>query len=198
MKERFEWVNSWCDETTSSDLPRVLLVGDSITCGYQEKVRSKLKGVCYVDYISTSYAIDTKIYNDRVSSFFADSDYALIHFNHGLHGAHIYKRTYKSRLKKLLQRAKNGKIVLATTTYNGGIFPKMKEFIEHLTEKNYQNKKIALIENGSWAPAAVKVMCSLLEKCKNLTYCNEKIKILSALTEENKNSIKILAKELSE
>lgn len=116
MKERFEWINSWCDETTSSDLPRVLLVGDSITCGYQEKVRSKLKGVCYVDYISTSYAIDTKIYNDIVSSFFADSDYALIHFNHGLHGQHITKRTYKSRLKKLLQRAKNGKIVLATST----------------------------------------------------------------------------------
>lgn len=116
MKERFEWVHSWCDEAVSSDLPRVLLVGDSITLGYQEKVRIKLKGVCYVDFISTSYAIDTKIYNDIVASFFADSNYALIHFNHGLHGQHMLKRTYKSRLKKLLQRTKNSKIILATST----------------------------------------------------------------------------------
>lgn len=116
MKERFEWINSWCDEAASSDLPRVLLVGDSITLGYQEKVRNKLKGVCYVDFIATSYAIDTKMFNDMVSSFFADSEYALIHFNHGLHGQHVLKRTYKSRLKKLLQKAKNGKIVLATST----------------------------------------------------------------------------------
>lgn len=116
MKERCEWINSWCDEATSSDLPRVLLVGDSITLGYQEKVRNKLKGVCYVDFIATSYAIDTKMFGDIVASFFVDSDYALIHFNHGLHGQHVLKRTYKSRLKKLLQRAKGSKIVLVTST----------------------------------------------------------------------------------
>ena len=55
MKERFEWIHSWCDETAKEDLPRVLLVGDSITYNYQEKVRELLKDVCYVDYISTSY-----------------------------------------------------------------------------------------------------------------------------------------------
>ena len=112
MKERFEWIHSWCDYADKSDLPRVLLIGDSITLGYQEKVRQKLKGVCYVDFISTSYAIDTKIYNTLISGFATDSDYSLIHFNHGLHGQHISKRTYKSKMKKLLLKiAADAKIV---------------------------------------------------------------------------------------
>ena len=117
MKEQFEWIHSWCDETLNGDLPRVLLVGDSITHNYQEKVRELLRGVCYVDYISTSYAIDAKIYNRLVYDFMTDSDYELIHFNNGLHGIHIPKRTYKSKLKNLLAKVENGrKIVLATST----------------------------------------------------------------------------------
>lgn len=117
MKERFEWIHSWCDETTQIDLPRVLLVGDSITNGYQEKVRELLKGVCYVDYISTSYAIDTKIYNNLVYSFMTDSKYDFIHFNHGLHGIHISKKSYKSRMKKLLTKIdKDVKLIIATST----------------------------------------------------------------------------------
>ena len=92
MKEQFEWIHSWCDEAAQNDLPRVLLVGDSITHSYQEKVRELLRGVCYVDYISTSYAIDTKMYNQLVYNFMTDSKYALIHFNHGLHGIHLSKK----------------------------------------------------------------------------------------------------------
>lgn len=114
-KERFEWVHSWCDETLNSDLPRVLLVGDSITHNYQEKVRECLRGICYVDYISTSYAIDTKMYNHVVYNFMTDSKYALIHFNHGLHGKHLSKRSYKSKVEKLLNKV-NIKIILATST----------------------------------------------------------------------------------
>lgn len=114
-KERFEWVHSWCDETLNSDLPRVLLVGDSITHNYQEKVRACLRGICYVDYISTSYAIDTKMYNHVVYNFMTDSKYALIHFNHGLHGKHLSKRSYKSKVEKLLNKV-NIKIILATST----------------------------------------------------------------------------------
>lgn len=114
-KERFEWVHSWCDETLNSDLPRVLLVGDSITHNYQEKVREFLRGICYVDYISTSYAIDTKMYNHVVYNFMTDSKYALIHFNHGLHGKHLSKRSYKSKVEKLLNKV-NIKIILATST----------------------------------------------------------------------------------
>ena len=89
-----------------------------------------------------------------------------------------------------------GKVVLATTTYNGDIFPFMKEFINHLTERNFQNKFIGIIENGSWAPVADKIIKGMLEKSKNLTFANTKVKILSSVNEQNKSEIKALAKEL--
>ena len=114
-KEKYEWIHSWCDETLNNDLPRVLLVGDSITHNYQEKVRELLRGICYVDYISTSYAIDTKMYNHLVHNFMTDSEYSLIHFNHGLHGKHLSKRSYKVRMEKLLNKV-SIKTILATST----------------------------------------------------------------------------------
>ncbi len=89
-----------------------------------------------------------------------------------------------------------GKIVLATTTYNNDIFPFMREFINHLTERNFQNKQVAMIENGTWAPSAAKVMCAMLEKSKNLTYCESGVKIMSAMNEENKSQLDALAAEL--
>ncbi len=91
-----------------------------------------------------------------------------------------------------------GKIVLATTTYNGEIFPFMRDFISHLVEHNFQNRTVAFIENGSWAPMATRVMKTMLEKCKNLQYTQATVKILSAMTEENKIQIQALAKELCE
>ena len=89
-----------------------------------------------------------------------------------------------------------GKIVLATTTYNGDIFPFMKEFINHLTERNFQNKLIGIIENGSWMPMAEKVIKGMFEKSKNLTYTATTVKILSALNDESRAQIESLAKEL--
>lgn len=89
-----------------------------------------------------------------------------------------------------------GKIVLATTTYNGEIFPFMREFINHLTERNFQNKTVGFIENGSWAPVAAKVMRGMLEKCKNLTYTQANVKILSALNDESRAQLKALTEEL--
>lgn len=89
-----------------------------------------------------------------------------------------------------------GKLVLATTTYNGEIFPFMREFIHHLTERNFQNRRVAFIENGSWAPMAARVMNGMLEKCKNLQYAQTSVKILSAMNEENRAQIEALAKEL--
>ena len=91
-----------------------------------------------------------------------------------------------------------GKIVLATTTYNAGIFPFMDEFIAHLVERNFQNKKIGLIENGTWAPMAAKVMSDKLSKSKNVQFLNPVVRILSSMTEENKEQIKALADALSE
>ena len=88
------------------------------------------------------------------------------------------------------------KMVLATTTYNGDIFPYMKEFIDHLTERNYQNRTVAFIENGSWAPVATKVMKAMLEKSKNITYAENTVKILSAVNDTNISEIDALATEL--
>jgi flavorubredoxin len=89
-----------------------------------------------------------------------------------------------------------GKIVLATTTYNGEIFPFMREFINHLVERNFQNKTIGFIENGSWAPVATRVMKGMFEKSKNLNYLNTEVKILCALNEQNKQEISAMAEEL--
>ena len=89
-----------------------------------------------------------------------------------------------------------GKIVLATTTYNGDIFPFMKQFIEHLTEHNFQNKTVGLMENGSWAPTAAKIMSGMLEKSKNITFAENSVKIISAVNDENAEQIKALAQEL--
>ena len=90
-----------------------------------------------------------------------------------------------------------GKIVLATTTYNAGIFPFMETFIAHLMERNFQNKKIGFIENGSWAPLAAKIMKDKLATAKNITIIEPTVKILSSMNEENKNQINLLADALS-
>ena len=89
-----------------------------------------------------------------------------------------------------------GKLVLATTTYNADVYPFMKEFIHHLTERNFQNRTVALMENGSWAPLAAKVMRSMLEGSKNLTFTDTTVRILSALNDESKAQVEALAEEL--
>ena len=89
-----------------------------------------------------------------------------------------------------------GKLVLATTTYNMDIFPFMKQFIEHLTERNFQNRTIGIIENGSWAPAAARTIRKMLENSQNITYTNTAVTIKSAMTEENKAELDQLADEL--
>ena len=91
---------------------------------------------------------------------------------------------------------KYGKVVFATTTYNTEIFPFMRVFIDTLVEHNFQNRTVALIENGSWAPTAAKAMKAKLEKCKNLTFANTSITIKSALTEDNVQQLDALAEEL--
>ena len=89
-----------------------------------------------------------------------------------------------------------GKLVLATTTYNGDMFPFMKDFINHLTERNFQNRTVAFIENGSWAPVAGKFMKKMLENSKNLTFTEATVKIFSAMNEKNVAEIDALVEEL--
>lgn len=89
-----------------------------------------------------------------------------------------------------------GKLVLATTTYNGEIFPFMREFIHHLIERNYQNRQVGLIENGSWAATAARIMKGMFEKSKNLTFTETTVTIKSAMNDENKEQLQQLAQEL--
>ena len=89
-----------------------------------------------------------------------------------------------------------GKLVLATTTYNADIFPYMKTFIHHLTERNYQNRTVGLIENGSWAPMAAKIMRGMFAGSKNITFTDATVKILSALNDTSRQQVEELAREL--
>ena len=87
-------------------------------------------------------------------------------------------------------------LVLATTTYNGDIFPFMKEFIHHLTDRNFQNRTVGMIENGTWAPVAAKFMTKILENCRNLTFTENNVKIYSALNDTSRAQLMALAEEL--
>jgi flavorubredoxin len=89
-----------------------------------------------------------------------------------------------------------GTLVLASTTYNAEVFPAMREFIHHLTERGYRNRKVAFIENGSWAPMAAKTMKGLLEGCKDVAFAETSVRILSALNESSEAQLEALADEL--
>lgn len=91
---------------------------------------------------------------------------------------------------------KYGKLILATTTYNADIFPFMKEFINHLTERNFQNRTVGFIENGSWAPLAKKTMQAMLANSKQMTYLEHNVSIMSSIKPNNKEEIELMAKEL--
>lgn len=100
-------------------------------------------------------------------------------------------------MSKCLENAfRYGKLVLATTTYNTDIYPFMREFINELAGHNYQNRTVALIENGSWAPLAAKVMRAKLENCKDITFAENTVQIRSALNDDNIAQIEALAEEL--
>lgn len=104
----------------------------------------------------------------------------------------------RTEMSKAVEDAfRYGKLVLATTTYNADVFPFMRTFIEHLTERGYQKRTIGLIENGSWAPLVAKVMSGMFEKSKNITWLNTTVKIMSSLSEENLQQLEAMAEELS-
>ena len=89
-----------------------------------------------------------------------------------------------------------GKLVLATPTYNGDVFPFMRDFIDHLTERNYQNRTIGLIENGSWAPTAAKAMKSRFEKSKDIKFVDKVVTVHAAVNDDTINDIEKLAEEI--
>lgn len=118
MKEHYEWLQTWSDEAERTDLPRVLLVGDSITGSYQAMVREALRGVCLVDYFCTSYAIDSAIYHTALRMYVTDARYTVVHFNHGLHGKHMTGEVYKENAERILEQISGcgAKVIAALTT----------------------------------------------------------------------------------
>ncbi len=108
----------------------------------------------------------------------------------------VYDLARCDMAKAVADAFRYSKLVLATTTYNADVFPHMRNFIEHLTERNYQNRTVALVENGSWAPQAAKVMRRMLENSKNLTFCDTVVRIKSALDAESSAQLDDLAQEL--
>ena len=108
----------------------------------------------------------------------------------------IYDLARDDWSKAVSEAFRYSKLVLATTTYSGEIFPFMKQFIDHLVERNYSNRFVGMIENGSWAPVAAKIMKEMLKDCKNLTFAKSSVKILSAISEENLKGLEALADEL--
>jgi len=118
QKEQYEWLHSWCDDTGKDDLPRVLLIGDSITNAYQEIVRKLLAGKCYVDYFATSYAADMPIFHTLVDAYAGDSKYDVIHFNNGLHGGHMTPEVYETCMELITAKlCKIAKVILVESTY---------------------------------------------------------------------------------
>lgn len=116
-QEQFEWIHSWSDNTNNQDLPRVLLIGDSITNGYQEIVRETLRGKCYVDYISTSYTLNSSFFFKLIVNYMNNNKYDVIHLNQGLHGFSMSKKTYKEKLRKIISKIpSSSKVILAEST----------------------------------------------------------------------------------
>ncbi len=117
IKERYEWIRSWTEESTKDDLPRVLLVGDSITEGYYPLVRKKLDGICYVNYASCSYSVERDFFKSVFESLIKDTDYAVVHFAKGLHEFHLTASRYRENILESLKKVeKNTKLILATGT----------------------------------------------------------------------------------
>ena len=116
---------------------------------------------------------------------------------YGVNDVVVYDLARADRYECIAQAFSYSTLVLATTTYNGTLFPAMREFLDCLTERNYRNRNVGFIENGSWAPVAVAAMAERLSKCKDLTLCKNTVKIRSALNEESVLQLGVLADELA-
>jgi predicted nucleic-acid-binding protein len=137
-KEEIEWLRIWCEDT-HKDLPRVALIGDSITEQVFEGVKKELQGVALVDYLATSYSLDSEIYLTVVKKFVEDSDYAVVHYNYGLHAHGVDAETYARRCKEVLSHIlTRTKGVVATSTV---------VFDESLEQENPHWKESVAIRN---------------------------------------------------
>ncbi|MBR3943160.1 MAG: FprA family A-type flavoprotein [Clostridia bacterium] len=156
----------------------------------------------YLDLYNTwsSYGVETEGVVIAYTSVYGNTKTAVLYLAEKLESMGVkvsVSDLARSDMAEVIEDAfRYGKLVLATTTYNADIFPFMRTFLDGLVERGYKNRKVAFIENGSWAPMATKVMKGILEKCKDLTYAETEIKILSAVTKENQEQLDTLANEM--
>lgn len=150
--------------------------------------------------IWSSYAVEKEGVVIAYASVYGNTAGAAKHLKEKLEAKGVYVALYDlaraDRSLVLAEAFRYGKLVLASTTYNGDVFPFMRYFIGDLAEHNYQNRTVAFIENGTWAPMAKKKMADMLAGCKNLTFAENSVKIISAVNEQNINEIENLAEEL--
>lgn len=164
-KETYEWITSWCDHAPSTDMPRILLIGDSIVRSYETLVREDLRDVCYVDFISTSYGLDNPIYKKIVGEMARNSDYALILFNFGLHAAHINARSYASRYAKMVDELlKCAPVIpiLTTTVYKNG-----KNKLDTVWKKKCADRNGAVLKIAEERKLSI---CDLFTVCAEIPY----------------------------
>lgn len=150
--------------------------------------------------IWSKYEVETEAVTICYTSVYGNTKEAVEYLNEKLEEKGVKTAVFdlaRSDMAEVLEDAfRNSKIVLATTTYNGDMFPYMKDLINHLIDHNYQNRKMAFIENGAWAPAAAKAMRAFVEPLKNMTYCDTTVTIKGAVTDLVKENIDRLVEEL--
>ena len=150
--------------------------------------------------IWSKYEVETEAVTICYTSVYGNTKEAVEYLNEKLEEKGVKTTVFdlaRSDMAEVLEDAfRNSKIVLATTTYNGDMFPYMKDLINHLIDHNYQNRKMAFIENGAWAPAAAKAMRAFVEPLKNMTYCDTTVTIKGAVTDLVKENIDRLVEEL--
>ena len=117
IKEYYEWVNIWCEDANNEKLPRVALVGDSITQCSFPAVKNELKEIACVDYFATSYSITSKTYKAMVKNFLNDSKYDVVYFNYGLHGYYVTDKEYEKKYREMIDIiSKKSKVIIGLTT----------------------------------------------------------------------------------
>lgn len=147
-RETYEWTNTWWEESEKNDLPRVLLIGDSIVCGYRDCVQKNLKGKMYVDSFATSKFASDPFFKKELSLYLNEYKYNLIHFNHGLHGRDFsteeYIKSYEEILKLLLTHCENTVIALSTPITKENVIEELDILNSVVTERNNAVKELAV------------------------------------------------------
>lgn len=168
-KEDIEWLRLWCEDTNDGTLPRVALIGDSITEGYYQIVKEELRGVAKLDYLATSFSIASDMYMDTVKNFVKDSAYAVVHYNYGLHAFAVDEDTYALRFKEMLKfLSEQAKVVVGTTT----------TVLEQSLETEHEEWKDKVIARNEKAIAVAEELHAEI---------NDLYAVCQALTKEDRN-----------